>query len=107
MATKASSKERIKNMRLISMLVFISLATGCVARPQGIKRFAIGSEERYEIKCMEVGMEETYVWIKISSDDSAFNSEKRIWEFTGTRKKDGKVLRVINSSCRMVMEALI
>jgi hypothetical protein len=95
------SKERIKNMRLISVLVFLSLFTGCVARPKAIKRFAIGSEERYEIKCMEGGVEEAYEWIKIGVDDSAFNNEKRIWDFTGTRKSDGKVLRVVNTNCRM------
>ena len=89
-------------MRLISLLVLLSIVTGCGAGAKaGLKRFDVGSEKRYEIKCMEGGMEETYEWIKIGEDDSAFNSEKRIWEFTGTRKSDGKVTRVTNSNCRM------
>lgn len=88
-------------MKLISALAFLILITGCGGQPKSINRFAIGSEKRFEIKCMEGGMEETYEWIKIGVNDSAFNSEKRIWDFTGTRKSDGKVLRVVNTNCRM------
>lgn len=89
-------------MRLISLLVFLSLVTGCGARNKAMmSRYAIGSEKRFEIKCMEGGVEKTYEWIKIGVDDSAFNNEKRIWDFTGTRKSDGKVLRVVNTNCRM------
>lgn len=89
-------------MRVFSLAIVLSLLVSCCgARPKGLKRFEIGNEKRYDIKCMEGGIEEVYEWVKIGVNDSAFSSEKRIWDFTGTRKSDGKVLRVVNANCRM------
>ena len=90
-------------MRKIILLLAAAgiFVSGCGGAPKGMKRFAIGSEKRYEIRCVEGGREEVYEWVKISIDDSAFSSEKRIWDFVGKRKSDGKVLRVVNTNCRM------
>ena len=97
-------------MRLFSLVVAFSLlAAGCGVRANGIKRgrFSVGEEERYEVSCIEGSGEEVYVWVRVGSDSSAYDSEKRVWDFIGKRKSDDKVLRVINNSCRMVMEVLI
>ena len=102
-------------MKLLRVLAVVSLlVSGCGARINGVKkgdkslgRFNVGEEERYEVKCMEGSSEEVYVWIRVSRDSLAYDNEKRVWDFIGQRKKDGKVLRVISNSCRMVMEVLI
>ena len=101
-------------MRLFSLvLAFSLLATGCGVRA-GIKRgskslgrFSVGEEERHEVSCVEGSGEEVYVWVRVGGDSSAYDSEKRVWDFIGKRKSDDKVLRVINNSCRMVIELLI
>ena len=102
-------------MRLFSLVLALSLLTsGCGIRANGIKRgdkslgrFNVGEEERYEVRCMEGSSEEVYVWVKVGKDSSAYDMEKRVWDFIGKRKKDDKLLRVISNNCRMVMEVLI
>ena len=102
-------------MKLFSLVLALSLLTsGCGIRSNGIKRgdkslgrFNIGEEERYEVRCMEGSSEDVYVWVKVGKDSSAYDMEKRVWDFVGKRKKDNKLLRVISNNCRMVMEVLI
>ena len=102
-------------MRLFSLVLALSLLTsGCGIRSNGIKRgdkslgrFNIGEEERYEVRCMEGSSEDVYVWVKVGKNSSAYDMEKRVWDFVGKRKKDNKLLRVISNNCRMVMEVLI
>ena len=102
-------------MRLFSLVLALSLlSSGCGVRASGIKkgdkslgRFSVGEEERYEVRCMEGSSEEVYVWVKVGKDSSAYDMEKRVWDFIGKRKKDDKLLRVISNNCRMVMEVLI
>lgn len=102
-------------MRKINLVLVLSvLLSGCGARLSGVKRgssklgrLSVGEEERYEVRCMEGVEEEVYIWVKVGVSSLAYDSEKRVWDFVGKRKRDDKVLRVINSSCRMVMEVLI
>ena len=99
-------------MREVSILLLMSLlCSGCgVTRLSGVKsggRFRIGEEERYEVRCMEGGVEEVYEWVRVGRDSLAYDGEKRVWDFVGKRKRDDRVLRVINNSCSMVMEVLI
>lgn len=99
------------------VLLVLLLFVGCTPRAKVVSlgvyndkkldRLGVGREERYEVSCVEGEGEEVYVWVKVGKSSSAFDSEKRVWDFVGLRKRDGKVLRVINSSCRMVMEVLI
>ena len=117
MVTQVFSKERIQDMRLIKLLAVLILATSCgvIPKPRVIGghnnkhlgRFSVGSEKRYEVKCMEPSGEESYIWIKVSLESSAFSREKGLWDFIGKRKRDGKVLRVISNNCSMVTEDLI
>ena len=88
-------------MRRVLYVLLAACFVGCVRRPKGVSRFEIGSEKRFEIKCVESGRDEIYEWIKVGKNSSAFDSEKRIWDFVGKRKSDGKILRVVNTNCRM------
>ena len=104
-------------MKRVLYVLLAACFVGCAPRGKVVKlgvfndkkldRLGVGREERYEVSCVEGEEEEVYVWVKVGKSSSAFDSEKRVWDFVGLRKRDGKILRVINSSCRMVMEVLI
>lgn len=44
-----------------------------------------------------------YEWVRVGVGSLAYDVEKRVWDFVGKRKRDGKLLRVVSSSCRMEM----
>jgi len=102
-------------MRSLLLVSILFVGCGPLAKVVSLKdsndkklgRLGVGREERYDVICVEGEEEEVYVWVKVGKSSSAFDSEKRVWDFVGLRKRDGKVLRVINSRCRMVMEVLI
>lgn len=96
--------------RYILVLVLSLLWSGCGAMlgsSNGVKRYEIGSEKSYEVSCMEGGEEVVYEWVRVREGSLAYDVEKRVWDFVGKRKRDGKLLRVISSSCRMEMGDLI
>jgi len=99
-------------MRRGSILVLFSglLWSGCGAMlgsSSSMKRYEIGGEKSYEVSCMEGGEEVVYEWVRVGVGSLAYDVEKRVWDFVGKRKRDGKLLRVVSSSCRMEMGDLI
>ena len=99
-------------MRRGSILVLFSglLWSGCGGKrmsSSGVKRYEIGSEKSYEVSCMEGGEEVVYEWVRVREGSLAYDVEKRVWDFVGKRKRDGRLLRVVSSSCRMEMGDLI
>ena len=102
-------EERVMR-RYILVLVLSLLWSGCGGTrmsSSGVKRYETGSEKRYEVSCMEGGEEVEYEWVRVREGSLAYDVEKRVWDFVGKRKRDGRVLRVISSSCRMEMGDLI
>jgi len=94
----------------ILVLFLVLLWSGCGAMlgsSSSMKRYEIGGEKSYEVSCMEGGEEVVYEWVRVGVGSLAYDVEKRVWDFVGKRKRDGRVLRVISSSCRMEMEDLI
>lgn len=96
--------------KFILVFFLVLLWSGCggmLGTLNGVKRYEIGSEKRYEVSCMEGGEEVVYEWVRVGVGSLAYDVEKRVWDFVGKRKRDGKLLRVVSSSCRMEMGDLI